>query len=187
MAERFSVSTTPLVGLTVVERARIGDERGFLSRFYCRGGLAGIGFDAPIEQINHTSTRLRGAVRGMHFQHPPHAEDKFVSVLHGAVFDVAVDLRRGSATFLRWHGVRLSADNMRSLFIPKGFAHGFQTLTEDCELLYFHTAAYASDAEDGINPLDPRLSIDWPLAVAQMSDRDRSHPMLDAAFIGIDP
>lgn len=179
MAEaRFAVSDTPIQGLKLVTRSVRGDARGFLSRLYCRDELAAAGFDEPIEQINQTLTRVPGAIRGLHFQHPPHAEDKFVSVLAGEVLDVAVDLRRDSPTFLRWHAERLSADNRRSLFIPKGFAHGFQTLVPDCELLYLHTRAYAQDAEGGLNPLDPRLGIAWPLPVAELSARDRGHPML---------
>jgi dTDP-4-dehydrorhamnose 3,5-epimerase len=175
----------PLSGLKLVERTRIGDERGFLSRFYCRDELAVAGFVEPIVQINHTLTRKRGAVRGMHFQQPPHAEDKFVSVLRGEVFDVAVDLRQGSPTRLHWHGEVLSADNALSFFIPKGFAHGFQTLTEDCELIYLHTAAYAAAMEGGISPLDPAVDIAWPLEVSELSARDRGHPFITDHFTGI--
>jgi dTDP-4-dehydrorhamnose 3,5-epimerase len=101
-----------------------------------------------------------------------------VSCLRGEVFDVAVDLRDNSPTFLRWHAEVLSADNHKTLVIPKGFAHGFQTLTDDCEMLYFHTAAYQPGAEGGLNVLDPRLAIKWPLDVDVLSDRDRSHPMI---------
>jgi dTDP-4-dehydrorhamnose 3,5-epimerase len=186
MAERrFIASETPLAGLMRVQRTRIEDERGFLSRLYCRDELARLGLADPIVQINHTVTRAKGMVRGMHFQRPPHVEDKLVSCLRGEVLDVAVDLRAGSPTLLKWHGERLSAENGASLFIPKGFAHGFQALTDDCELLYLHTAAYASDSEGALNPLDPALSIEWPLAVTAMSARDRAHPPLDAAFTGI--
>ncbi|MDP1028797.1 dTDP-4-dehydrorhamnose 3,5-epimerase [Sphingomonas sp. KR1UV-12] len=186
MAEaRFAVHDTPLAGLKRVVRTRIGDTRGFLSRLYCAGELAAAGFTAPVAQINHTLTRATGSIRGLHFQHPPYAEDKFVSVLAGAVFDVAIDLRAGSPTFLHWHGEHLSADNATSLFIPKGFAHGFQTLTADCELLYLHTAPYAAGAEGGLNPLDPRLAIAWPLAITEISARDRGHPLLTPDFTGI--
>lgn len=182
---RFAVSPTPLAGLQVVERQRIGDGRGFFSRLYCRDELAAAGFDAPIAQINQTLTRRGGTIRGLHFQRPPHAEDKFVSVLGGAVFDVAVDIRAGSPTFLRWYGVVLSAENARSLFIPKGFAHGFQTLTDDCELIYLHTASYAHDAEGGLDPLDPVMAIAWPAAITDISERDRAHPVIAAGFSGV--
>src|SRR5262245_29294520 len=155
---RFTVIDTPLPGLKVLERRVLRDERGYLERLFDSDELAAL-VDAPICQVNHTLTRARGAVRGMHFQHPPHAELKVVSCLRGEVFDVAVDLRAGSPTFLEWFGERLSGENARALCIPKGFAHGFQTLTEDCEMLYFHTAPYVPAAEDGVHPADGRLNI----------------------------
>jgi dTDP-4-dehydrorhamnose 3,5-epimerase len=114
----------------------------------------------------------------MHFQREPNAEMKFVTCLRGEVFDVAVDLRPGSPTYLRWHGEILSGSNHKTLVIPEGFAHGFQTLTEDCEMLYLHTASHHSGSEGGLHPLDPALSIPWPLPVAEMSARDSSHPFL---------
>lgn len=186
MAERrFTVTDTPLAGLKLVAHTRMEDHRGSLQRLYCADELAAAGFDRPVAQINHTLTRQRGAVRGMHFQHAPHGEDKFVSVLRGEVLDVAVDLRRGSPTLGRWHGEVLSADNGRGLFIPRGFAHGFQTLTEECELLYLHSAAYHQPAEGAVNALDPALAITWPLPVTDMSARDRGHPPLPTGFSGI--
>ena len=133
---RFAIEATPIAGLHVVQRKRVEDARGFLTRLYCAEDLRAAGFDGPIAQINHTLTRAAGAVRGMHFQYPPAAEDKYVTCIRGEVLDVAVDLRAGSPTFLHWHGVVLSPDNARSYFIPKGFAHGFQTLVADSELLY---------------------------------------------------
>jgi len=182
---RFAIGDTALDGLKVVTRRALGDERGFLSRFFCADELREAGFVDPIVQINHTLTCRTGSIRGMHFQRPPFAEDKFVSVLRGEVLDVAVDLRRGSPTFLRWHGEHLSAENRRSLFIPKGFAHGFQTLTPDCELVYLHTQRYEPTSEGGLNPFDPRLAIDWPLPVSDMSARDREHPMITPDFTGL--
>jgi dTDP-4-dehydrorhamnose 3,5-epimerase len=112
----------------------------------------------------------------MHFQCAPHDEAKFVSCLVGEVFDVAVDLRPWSSTYLQWHGEVLSAQNGRSMMIPGGFAHGFQTLTEDCELIYLHDKPYAPEAEGGVNPLDPKLAIAWPLPVGQISARDQALP-----------
>lgn len=185
MSNRPDWSPTPLAGLVIVQRPRIEDHRGFLSRFFCADTLREAGFDAPVAQINHTLTRARGALRGLHYQRPPHAEVKMVSCLRGEVFDVAVDLRAGSPTFLRWHGEVLSADNRRSLLIPRGFAHGFQALTDDCELFYLHSAAYAPDAEGAANALDPALAIRWPLDITDLSERDRTHPMLDPDFKGI--
>lgn len=186
-SERFAIVATALAGLSVVTRIKLGDSRGFLMRMYGAGELEVAGFTDPVVQINSTVTAQRGTIRGMHFQHPPSAEGKFVSVLRGEVFDVAVDIRQGSPTFLQWHGELLSADNCRSLFIPKGFAHGFQTLTPDCTLLYLHTAAYDAGREGGLNPFDPRLAIDWPLPVADLSQRDHGHPNLTETFLGITP
>ena len=177
---RFSRLSTPLAGLTVIERKQMGDERGFFSRFFCRDELRDFGADGTISQINHTLTRAKGTIRGMHFQRPPHDEAKFVSCLAGAVFDVAVDIRPDSPTYLQWHGEILSGENARSMMISRGFAHGFQTLSENCELVYLHDKPYAPDAEGGLNPLDPRLALSWPLEVAQMSERDRAFAFISA-------
>jgi dTDP-4-dehydrorhamnose 3,5-epimerase len=182
---RFDFIPTPLAGLTLVQRKVIEDQRGFLSRFFCVDEFREAGQDKLIAQINHTLTRSKGAVRGLHFQHPPHAESKLVSCLHGEIFDVAVDLRRGSPTYLHWHGAVLSAQNRQSLLIPEGFAHGFQTLSEDCELIYLHTATYHPEAEGALNAADPKLGINWPLAMTELSERDRSHPLIEENFPGI--
>ncbi|MDQ0069413.1 dTDP-4-dehydrorhamnose 3,5-epimerase [Variovorax boronicumulans] len=182
---RFGIDATPLAGLVCVQLQKLEDARGFFSRFFCAEELAAAGFAEPVAQINHTLTRRRGSVRGLHFQHPPHAEDKLVSCLHGEIFDVAIDLRQGSPTFLRWHGEVLSAANARSLFIPKGFAHGFQALSDDTELLYLHSAPYVAAAEGALNARDPALSIAWPLAFADVSERDASHPFLSPDFTGL--
>lgn len=183
--QRFKRIATPIEGVFVVERQRIGDSRGFLSRLFCAEELAEVGFTLPVAQINHTLTETAGTLRGLHFQHPPAAEDKLVSCIRGAVFDVAVDLRAGSPTFLRWHGVELSADNNRALMIPQGCAHGFQALVDGCELLYLHSRPYAPAAEGGLNPLDPQLAIAWPLPVTIMSRRDAGHPLVEANFTGV--
>ena len=181
----FDVASTPLAGLMLVTRRRRDDARGFFSRFFCAQEMADIGWHHPVAQVNHSLTRQSGAVRGLHFQHPPHAEDKYVSCLRGAVFDVAVDLRHGSPTFLHWHGEALSADNGRSLLIPQGFAHGFQALEPDSELIYLHSQPYAPEAEGGLNASDPRLAIAWPLPVRELSERDAGHPLLDDGFLGL--
>jgi len=182
---RFTLTHTPLAGLILVERQRAQDARGFFSRFFCADELAEVGFRLPIAQINHTFTARKGAVRGLHFQQPPHAEDKFISCLRGEIFDVAVDLRRNSPTFLQWHAEVLSAGNTRSLLVPQGFAHGFQTLSDDCELIYLHSRPYAAAAEAALNLRDPRLAIDWPLPFADLSERDANHPFLTSEFTGI--
>ncbi|MBA3032745.1 MAG: dTDP-4-dehydrorhamnose 3,5-epimerase [Gammaproteobacteria bacterium] len=187
MSTRFDILDTPLAGLRILQRKFIGDSRGYLERLFCSEELQALAPGRHITQINHTLTATRGTVRGMHFQRPPHAEIKFVSCLRGEVFDVAVDLRDNSPTFLRWHAEVLSADNHKTLVIPEGFAHGFQTLTDNCEMLYFHTAAYQPGAEGGLNAQDPRLAIQWPLPVAGLSPRDAAQPLLDKSFTGVAP
>ena len=182
---RFVVDDLPLPGLKRLVRQRIGDPRGFLARLFCAEELAGAGWHKPVAQINHTMTAARGTVRGMHFQRPPHAEMKLVTCLRGEVWDVAVDLRTGSATFLRWHAERLSPDHGHALLIPEGFAHGFQTLSDDVELLYCHSVPYNAAAEGGLNPADPALAIEWPLPVGQLSPRDAQHALLDGHFKGL--
>ena len=121
----------------------------------------------------------------MHYQVPPHTETKLVTCLRGEVFDVVVDLRRSSPTFLHWHAETLTAENHKTLAIPKGFAHGFQTLTDDCEMLYFHTEPHYLEAEAALHACDPRISITWPLPVGGLSPRDATHPLIDSTFTGI--
>lgn len=182
---RFTITATPLAGLKRIERHPLGDARGNLTRLFCAEELAAAGWHAPMAQINHTFTAVRGTVRGLHYQLPPHAEMKLVSCLRGAVWDVAVDLRAGSPTYLQWHAEILSAENHRALLIPEGFAHGFQTQTGDVEMLYCHSDFYTPAAEAGLNPQDPRVAVAWPLAVQGMSPRDAAHPMIDAEFEGV--
>jgi dTDP-4-dehydrorhamnose 3,5-epimerase len=183
--KRFTVHDTPLAGLKLIERQQLGDSRGFLSRLFCADELAAAGWSQPVAQVNQTLTQTAGTVRGLHFQRPPHAEIKLVSCLAGEVWDVAVDVRAGSPTFLQWHAERLSAVNRRALLIPAGFAHGFQTLEDGCQMLYLHSSAYAADAEAALNALDPRLAIGWPLPVAERSARDAQHPLLNVQFTGV--
>ena len=182
---RLTSSDTPLDGVKLFQRQRIGDHRGFLDRLFCADTLQAAGWRKPIAQINHTYTRQRGTVRGMHFQYPPHAEMKLVTCLRGAILDVAVDLRPGSPTFLSWHAEELSAENQRSLLIPEGFAHGFQTLSDDVEMLYCHSERYTPEAEGGLNPQDSRLAIAWPLPVSELSARDASHILIGNDFKGV--
>ncbi len=182
---RFNVTNLPLSGLKLIERQCLNDNRGSLSRLFCAEELAEAGWHKPIAQINHTHTTSVGTVRGMHYQRAPHAEMKLVSCIRGEVWDVAVDLRPGSGTFLHWRAERLSGENGLALLIPEGFAHGFQSLTEQVELLYCHSAAHAPTAEGGIRPTDPLLSITWPLAISELSARDANHPLLNLEFTGL--
>lgn len=185
MSNRFAITDTEFAGLKVLKRKPIGDSRGYLERLYCADDLSAFLTGKMIVQVNRTLTSKRGVVRGMHYQVPPHAEIKIVSCLRGEVFDVVVDLRNGSPTFMRWHAEILSAENLSTLLVPEGFAHGFQTLSENCELLYFHTAAYSPDSERGLNPRDEKLSIAWPMEISEMSNRDQGHPLITPNFHAI--
>lgn len=182
---KLQVQATALRGLAVAASNVFTDERGAFTRFFCAEELAPVLGSRQVVQINHSLTRVLGAVRGLHFQHPPHAEMKLVRCLRGAAWDVAVDLRAGSSTFLQWHAEQLTATNARMMIIPEGFAHGFQTLEPDTELLYAHTALYAPASEGGCHPADPRLGVTWPRKVSGLSERDASRPFLPASFDGL--
>jgi dTDP-4-dehydrorhamnose 3,5-epimerase len=161
------------------------DDRGQFGRIFCKKEISAIGFKKDIVQINHSMTFQKGAFRGMHFQYSPKAEIKMVKCLGGKVFDVIVDLRKGSATFLKWHGEILSEKNMKMMYVPEGFAHGFQTMEENCKLLYFHTEFYNPEFEGSIRYNDPRIDISWPLEVTDISNKDKKHPFLLDDFSGI--
>ena len=185
--KRLEVAATAIAGLMVVTRMRLGDDRGSLTRLFCAEELQAAGWRQPVSQINHTMTVAAGTIRGMHYQSPPWSDAKLVSCLHGSVWDVAIDLRADSPTFLQWHAEELSESNQRSLLIPSGFAHGYQTLSADCELIYLHSEAHHPEAEAGLNAADPKLSIPWPLEAFRRSDRDLRLPMLDDNFTGLRP
>lgn len=185
MTRRFEPIPTAIDGLVALKRTRLADERGFLTRLFCAEELAALGWAGGVAQVNETGTRAAGTVRGLHFQLPPFAEWKLVTCVAGAVFDVAVDLRAGSPSFLRHVAIELSADNALSLMIPPGFAHGFQALTDDVRLVYAHSAPYRAEAEAGLPAEDPALAIAWPLPVQHLSPRDRSHPPIDAGYRGV--
>ena len=164
----------------LIEPQRFGDERGFFSETYNAKILAGAGLTLPFVQDNHSRSPHRGTVRGLHFQAPPHAQDKLLRVTRGAILDVAVDIRKGSPTYGRSVAVELSAENWRQLLVPKGFAHGFLTLAEDCEVLYKVTDYYAPASEAGLLWSDPALGIDWPVngAPPVINARDAAWPRL---------
>ena len=187
MSGQFEVSSTPLQGLTVLRRRRIEDDRGFFERLFCRAEFSPWTGAKPIVQINHTRTLLPGTVRGLHYQLPPHAEIKIVQCLRGQVYDVAVDLRPDSPSYLHWHGELLGGENPATLVIPEGFAHGFQALSENCELLYFHTESHHPDAEAGIHPADPALAIPWPMPITTLSARDAGFPGIGVQNLRFNP
>jgi dTDP-4-dehydrorhamnose 3,5-epimerase len=183
----FSVKIidTPILDLFTIETQSSKDDRGAFRRFFCVSELASIIGNRSIVQINHSHTAAVGAVRGMHFQYPPNAEMKLVRCLKGKVWDVAVDLRPTSLNYKRWHAQELSAKNAYMMVIPEGFAHGFQVLEADSELLYLHTAFYNPDYESGLRHDDPCLAIKWPLKVTEISMRDTNHAYIDSNFNGI--
>lgn len=176
---------TKIGGVFVVETTPFTDQRGSFVRYYCENELSSVTGKRRIVQINQSRTHAVGAVRGLHFQRPPHSEMKLIRCLRGKVWDVAVDLRAGSPTFLKWHAAELTPENARMLVIPEGCAHGFQVMAEDSELLYLHTAFYAPESEGGALYNDPLLKISWPLAVTDISERDRKHPPITSGFSGI--
>jgi dTDP-4-dehydrorhamnose 3,5-epimerase len=182
---RFQSIRTPIEGLILLKRQRLSDARGHLSRLFDAEGMAAFGWLGGIAQVNETVTLGKGTVRGFHFQRPPFAEAKLVTCLRGTVFDVAVDIRKGSPTYLWHYAAELSEENMHSLLIPEGFAHGFQALTDDVQLLYAHSAPYRAEVEGGLNPNDPTLNIPWPMPAVNLSARDQNHALIDARFEGI--
>jgi len=176
---------TPLAGAYCIDLQPFSDERGWFARFYCKEEFSRIGHTKEWVQMNHSVSNEKGTLRGLHFQLPPYREIKMVRCIRGAVLDVIVDLRRDSASFLSHFAQELSADNRKMLYIPEGFAHGFQTLTDNAELIYLHTEFYRPNAEGGLKYDDPALGVSWPLPVAVVSERDSKHPFIDKNFKGI--
>ena len=181
-----SIHALELEGLMIYERRAIKDKRGAFQRMYCHDTLRKLGVKKQITQINYSRTEFAGTVRGMHMQLQPHAETKIISCLKGTVYDVAVDLRRDSPTFLQHVGIYLSDKNESTVIIPEGFAHGFQAQTDECELLYLHTANYEPESETGFNAFDPTLAIEWPLPAKMVSEKDAKLQDIDSDFIGIE-
>jgi dTDP-4-dehydrorhamnose 3,5-epimerase len=175
---QFTIHQLPLAGLFLIKRTPQEDERGKFTRIFCSSELAIAGWNEPIVQINHTLTRQIATIRGLHYQRAPNSEMKLVQCLHGKVWDVVVDLRPKSPTYLKWHSEILSSDNYCAILVPPGLAHGFQSLVNDCEMLYAHSSAYCAGSEAGLRYDDPALSIDWPLPLSVISDRDQNHPLL---------
>lgn len=176
---------TSLPGSYLVELKPLGDERGWFARTFCKNEFKKIGHDKEWVQMNHSYTSSAGTVRGLHFQHFPHQEIKMVRCISGSIFDVIVDIRKDSPHFLKWFGAELSAVNKKMMYIPEGFAHGFQTLSDHCELIYHHSAFYEPSAEGGLNINDPMININWPKEITVMSNRDQSHEFITEKFKGL--
>ena len=167
-----------LEGAFVIEPTPVWDDRGSFARFFCEKEFGEHGLDTRFVQHSRSQSVTRGTLRGMHFQRAPHAEVKLVSCLRGALFDVIIDLRPHSTTYCRWVGVELTAENQRQLYIPRGFAHGFQTLVDDTITAYLISTFYAPDHAGGVRWDDPIFAIDWPLPVTAMSEKDQGWPRL---------
>lgn len=183
----MKIEPTYIAGVSVATTSRIADHRGAFTRFFCAEELAPLLGVRRILQVNHSRTASAGAIRGLHYQRAPHAEMKFVRCLKGRVLDIALDLRKDSPTFLKFHAEELEPDTARMLVIPEGCAHGFQVLEPGSELLYLHTAFYNRESEGGVKYDDPAVGIPWPLPAADLSARDQAHPPIDASFKGLTP
>jgi dTDP-4-dehydrorhamnose 3,5-epimerase len=176
---------TPLPGVWVVELDLLGDERGWFARTFDSEEFEAHGLNPAVVQCNASFNSRRDTLRGMHYQAEPHGESKLVRCVRGAIFDVAVDLRADSTTLCAWHGVELTAENRRALYIPAGLAHGFQTLSDDCEVLYQMGYRYVPEAARGVRWDDPAFAITWPEPPGErtISDKDRSYPDFEPASI----
>ena len=175
----FTEST--LAGAYTIELTRAGDERGFFARTFCAAEFAARGLPAEMPQCSVSYNAHKGTLRGLHFQAAPHGEEKLVRCTAGAIFDVIVDLRADSPTHRRWFGTELTAENRRSVFVPKGCAHGFITSRDDSEVLYMISVPHAPGFERGVRWDDPALAIQWPIEPAVISARDAAHPLLNAS------
>jgi len=176
---------TKIKGVFVVHSEPYKDERGFFNRIFCQTELEAIRPGIVISQINHSMTKKKGTIRGMHYQNPPYAEMKIVRCVKGSIFDIALDLRKDSPTFLQWYGEVLSADNMKALVIPEGCAHGFQSLEDNVELVYIHTQFYKKESENTIRYDDPKINIKWPLDYTVISEKDAVNSFISENFDGI--
>jgi len=176
----MQIEKTALSGVVVITPRRFGDARGWFSETWNAERMAEAGLDLAFVQDNHSFSATKGTLRGLHYQRPPHAQDKLVRCTRGEIFDVAVDIRKGSPSYGKWVGEVLSAENGRQLLIPKGFLHGFVTLTADCEVQYKCTDLYAPDCDGGIRWNDPTIGIDWRLggAAPVLSAKDEVAPLL---------
>jgi dTDP-4-dehydrorhamnose 3,5-epimerase len=186
MGERMKFTETPLSGAYCIELEPFQDERGIFARTFCQKEFQRIGFNKQIVQINCSASRQTGTIRGLHYQIPPACETKIIRCIQGRIFDVMVDIRAGSPTLMRWYGVELSKDNLRMVYIPEGFAHGFQTLTDNAEIIYMSSAFYCPEYENGLRFDDPALAIRWPLPPVAVSPKDQNCSFIGRDFKGIE-
>ena len=179
------INQLKLAGASVVDTEVTGDSRGLFGRLFCKKELSEVIGKREILNINYSKTLQKGSIRGMHFQYPPMAEMKLVRCIRGAVYDVIIDIRRDSPTFLEWFGIELSEKNMKMVIIPEGFAHGFQTTEDNSEMLYLHTQFYSKENEGALNYADPVFRINWPEKITDISKKDIEHKFIESDFKGI--
>jgi len=183
---KLHVRETPLQGAFIIEPNAFVDHRGFFARIFCVDELKEYGLACTIVQANHSKSIGIGTIRGLHYQRPPHAETKIIKCIKGRIFDVIVDVRKNSPTFLKWFGAELTAENKKMVYVPEGFAHGFQALEEEVEIIYLVTNFYSPDAEQGVHFNDPKIKIKWPITQKIItSEKDQKIPCIDTSFKGI--
>lgn len=175
----------PLSGLYIIDLTVLKDERGAFARTFCKKEFSEIGHNKEFVQLNQSWNTKKGTLRGMHFQNPPFREVKLIRCVKGAVMDVVIDIRKDSPTFLQHVSIELNEENKKMIYVPEGFAHGFQTLSDNSELVYQHTEYFVPNSEGGLRYDDPLLKINWPLPVSVISERDKNHPLLDKNYKGI--
>jgi len=176
---------TPLNGVYVISLDLKTDERGGFARTFCKKEFERIGHHKEFVQINHSYNTKKGTIRGMHFQNPPYKEIKLIRCVRGSVMDVVVDIRKGSPTFLQNFTVELSVENKKMIYIPEGFAHGFQSLEDESELIYHHSEFFTPNADNGLNYSDPALKLTWQFPVSSVSEKDKNSPFIKTNFKGI--
>jgi dTDP-4-dehydrorhamnose 3,5-epimerase len=181
----LEITSTSIDGLCIVTTQPFLDERGEFGRLFCESELSELLQGRRIVQANISVTKHVGSIRGLHYQLPPFAEYKLVRCMRGRIWDVVVDLRHGSHTFLQWYGIELSPEQRNMIVIPEGFAHGFQALEPDSEVIYMHTQHYAPGSEGAVRYNDPLVGVEWPLPLSSISERDAEHALLTREFQGI--
>ncbi len=175
---KLSIENTPIKDLYVIKLNPFIDNRGYFERLFCDKEIEPI-LKKPIKQINHSVTKKKGSIRGMHYQLPPMAETKIIKCIKGSIFDVAVDIRKNSPTYLKWHGEVITEDNDKMFLIPEGFAHGFQTLKDNVEIIYFTTEYYDAEHEKGVRYDEPAVNVLWPLRITIISEKDKNLPFMN--------
>jgi dTDP-4-dehydrorhamnose 3,5-epimerase len=174
-----------LKGAYIIELEPFRDSRGLFARTFCKKEFKKIGHHKEFVQFNHSATTHKGTIRGMHYQVPPGAEIKLIRCVSGSVYDIIIDVRHKSPTFLSYFGVELNEENMKMIYVPEGFAHGFQTLENNAQLIYHHTQFYNPEYERGIRYNDPAVGIEWPLEAVNVTEKDKNYPLIDNNFKGI--